>query len=56
MIQGCAEILASGPEHDQAQARLRARYHQLAPMRIEHLPVVAIRIDQSANWGWLDVD
>jgi PPOX class probable F420-dependent enzyme len=55
MIQGRAEILRDGPEHDRAQATLCARYPQLAAMRIEHLPVVAIRIDHAASWGRLDV-
>jgi PPOX class probable F420-dependent enzyme len=55
MLQGPAEVLASGAEHDQAQASLRTRYPQLAPMRIEALPVVAIRIDHVASWGNLDV-
>jgi PPOX class probable F420-dependent enzyme len=53
MLQGRAEILPDGPEHDRAQATLRARYPQLAAMRIEHLPVVAIRIDHATSWGRL---
>ena len=56
MVQGRAEILESGPEHDLAQARLRARYPQLAAMRIEGLPVVAVRVDHAASWGRLDCD
>ena len=56
MVQGRADILPFGPEHDRAQAALRARYPQLAAMRIEHLPVVAIRIDRAASWGRLDAD
>jgi PPOX class probable F420-dependent enzyme len=55
MLQGPAEVLASGAEHDQAQARLRARYPQLAAMRIEGLPVVAVHVDHVASWGNLDV-
>jgi PPOX class probable F420-dependent enzyme len=55
MVQGRAEILDAGPEHDRAQATLRARYPQLAAMRIEHLPVVAVRIDHAASWGRLEV-
>ena len=55
MLQGRAEVLETGPEHDLAQAGLRARYPQLAAMRIGHLPVVAIRIDHAAGWGWLEV-
>jgi PPOX class probable F420-dependent enzyme len=56
MVQGRAEVLASGPEHDLAQAGLRARYPQLATMRIEELPVVAVRADHVASWGRLDSD
>ena len=56
MVQGSAEILGSGPEHDLAQASLRARYPQLATMRIEGLPVVAVRIDHVASWGQFEGD
>jgi PPOX class probable F420-dependent enzyme len=56
MVQGRAEVLEAGPEHDAAQVRLRARYPQLAAMRIEALPVVAIRIDHAMSWGRLDAD
>jgi PPOX class probable F420-dependent enzyme len=54
MVQGRAEVLASGPEHDLAQASLRARYPQLAAMRIDALPVVAIRVERAASWGNLE--
>ena len=56
MVQGRAEVLEAGPEHDLAQASLRARYPQLAAMRIEGLPVVAVRIDHVASWGRLERD
>jgi PPOX class probable F420-dependent enzyme len=56
MVQGSAEILQSGDEHDLAQASLRARYPQLATMRIEGLPVVALRVDHVASWGQLERD
>jgi PPOX class probable F420-dependent enzyme len=56
MLQGRAEVLESGPEHDQAQASLRARYPQLAAMRIKRLPVVAVRVDHVASWGHLEGD
>ena len=56
MVQGRAEILEAGAEHDLAQASLRARYPQLAAMRIEGLPVVAVRIDHVASWGRLEGD
>ncbi len=51
MVQGRAEVLETGDEHDRAQTRLRARYRQLRDMRIEHLPVVAIRIQRTIGWG-----
>jgi PPOX class probable F420-dependent enzyme len=51
MLRGVAEILTEGPEHDAAQALLRARYPQLAAMRIEALPVIALRIAQATSWG-----
>jgi PPOX class probable F420-dependent enzyme len=54
MLRGPAEILGSGPEHDEAQAALRQRYPQLAAMRIEHLPVVAVRIEHAGSWGRLE--
>ena len=56
MMQGRAEVLEVGPEHDLAQASLRARYPQLATMRIEGLPVVAVRVDHVASWGRLEND
>jgi PPOX class probable F420-dependent enzyme len=56
MVQGGAEILEGGAEHDLAQAALRARYPQLAAMRIEALPVVAVRIEHAASWGRLEPD
>jgi PPOX class probable F420-dependent enzyme len=56
MVQGRAEVLESGPEHDLAQASLRARYPQLSTMRIAGLPVVAVRIDHAVSWGRLQAD
>ena len=56
MVQGAAEVLEAGPEHDEAQAALRQRYPQLAAMRIEALPVVAVRVEHAASWGRLEPD
>ena len=53
MLQGRAEILESGDEHDRAQTSLKGRYRQLGAMRIESLPVVAIRIERATSWGRL---
>ena len=53
MVQGRAQVLESGDEHDRAQASLRARYPQLGAMQIAFLPVVAIRIEHAASWGEL---
>lgn len=54
MVQGRAEVLDAGPKHDAAQVLLRARYPQLAAMRIEALPVVAVRIEHAISWGRLE--
>jgi PPOX class probable F420-dependent enzyme len=56
MVQGAAEVLEAGPEHDEAQAALRQRYPQLAAMRIEALPVVVVRVEHAASWGLLEPD
>ena len=55
MLRGPAEILESGPEHDNAQALLRARYPQLRLMHIAELPVIALRIARATDWGNLSV-
>jgi len=54
MLRGRAEILNAGAEHDAAQALLRARYPQLAAMRIADHPVIAVRIERITSWGNLD--
>ncbi len=51
MLRGEAEILAEGAEHDRAQILLRARYPQYRAMRIEPLPVIALRIRRVTGWG-----
>ncbi len=51
MLRGRAEIIESGPEHRRAQQLLRERYPQLEAMHIEHLPVIAIRINRVNAWG-----
>lgn len=51
MLRGRAEILTDGAEHGEAQALLRARYPQYASMRLEGLPVIALRIARVTTWG-----
>jgi PPOX class probable F420-dependent enzyme len=51
MLRGPAEILAAGPEHDRAQALLRARYPQYRAMNLAALPVIALRIARATDWG-----
>ena len=53
MLRGRAEILAGGDEHDHAQAALRERYPQYRAMRLEPLPVIALRIGRVNAWGAL---
>jgi PPOX class probable F420-dependent enzyme len=55
MLQGRAEILNEGREHDEAQALLRSHYVQLETMRISAYPVIAIRIERATSWGDLSV-
>jgi len=57
MLCGPADILAPGKaEHATAQALLLARYPQLRAMRIDGLPVIALRIARVSAWGDLSVD
>ena len=56
MLRGRAEILEHGSEHAAAQAALKARYPQLGPMRIQHLPVIALRIALVTSWGNLSTE
>jgi PPOX class probable F420-dependent enzyme len=56
LLQGRAEILTHGREHDDAQARLRSRYPQLAAMAIAGCPVIAVRIERARSWGNLSAD
>ena len=51
MLRGHAEILSEGKEHQDAQARLRSRYAQLATMQIAEHPVIAVRIERVTSWG-----
>jgi PPOX class probable F420-dependent enzyme len=56
MLRGAAEILETGPEHDRAQALLRARYPQYRAMQLADLPVIALRIGRATSWGDLSID
>lgn len=51
MLQGCAEILNSGAEHDHAQNLLKQRYPQYNAMLLHPLPVIAIRVSKVVSWG-----
>ena len=53
MLRGRAGILDDGDEHDRAQAALRERYAQYRAMRLEPLPVIALRIERVSAWGAL---
>ena len=55
MLQGRAEVLSEGREHDEAQALLCSRYPQLQAMRIAACPVIAVRIERARSWGHLSV-
>jgi PPOX class probable F420-dependent enzyme len=52
MLRGRAGLIEPGDaEHAAAIALCRARYPQLRAMKLEALPVIALRIDHIANWG-----
>ena len=51
MLRGRAEVLDAGPEHDAAQALLRARYPQYRAMDLAGRPVIALRIARATSWG-----
>jgi PPOX class probable F420-dependent enzyme len=55
MLNGAAEVLADGAEHDAAQARLRDRYPQYRKMDLAPLPVIAIRLTRARSWGRLEL-
>ncbi len=57
MLRGPAAILQAGePGHAASQARLVARYPQLRAMRIDSLPVIALRIARVTAWGDLSAE
>jgi len=52
MLRGRAEVMEAGdPEHAAALALLRTRYAQYQSMRLEDLPVIALRIARVTSWG-----
>ena len=55
MLRGRAEILDGGDEHGRAQSALRERYPQYRTMRLEPLPVIALRIGRVSSWGAVGV-
>ena len=56
MLRGRAEILTDCAEHAEAQKLLCARYAQYSLMRLETLPVIALRIARVTVWGDLAAD
>lgn len=54
MVRGRGEVLSHGAEHDGAQALLTWKYPQYRDMRLDHLPVIALRIERWTWWGRLD--
>ena len=56
MLRGPAEILTRGAEHDRAQELLRLRYPQYRAMKLDELPVIAVRIERVTSWGLLSAE
>jgi PPOX class probable F420-dependent enzyme len=55
MLHGSAEVLIDGPERSEAHDLLRSRYKQYEGMPLQHLPVIAVRVDRVAAWGNISV-
>ena len=56
MVRGRAGLIEPGAEeHAVAVRLLRGKYHQYEQMKIEQNPVIAIRAENAASWGALDV-
>ena len=53
MLRGKAEIIHAGEEHDRAQEALRKRYPPYRDMKLDDLPVIAVRIEHVTRWGTL---
>jgi PPOX class probable F420-dependent enzyme len=51
-IDGCAELLEGGREHEAAKALLKDRYAQYASMKLG--TVISIEISRVRSWGNLD--
>lgn len=52
LLRGPAGLIEPGDdEHTAAIALCRARYPQLRAMRLEALPVIALRLEKIASWG-----
>ena len=54
LLRGHAKILANGNEHTLAQELLRGRYPQMLEMKLQSLPVIAIRLTKVTSWGNLN--
>ena len=50
-LDGSAELLLHGPEHEQALRLLRERYSQYGTLLPEDAPVIAVRVERVATWG-----
>lgn len=54
MVRGRGDILKRGAEHAGAQMLLTWKYPQYQEMRLDHLPVIALRIQRWSWWGRLE--
>ena len=51
LVQGTANVLIEGPEHERALAALRGRYEQYRSMALEGRPVIAVTAERISSWG-----
>jgi PPOX class probable F420-dependent enzyme len=54
LVQGIADVIERGEEHERAVDALRQRYEQYLSMSLEGRPVVRVTVEKVSTWGRLD--
>lgn len=50
LLEGTAEVLESGDEHDRAVGLLEAKYPQYSRMPLGDAPVIRVTVERRAEW------
>jgi PPOX class probable F420-dependent enzyme len=51
LVEGTADVLESGAEHDRAVALLEAKYAQYAAMPLADAPVIRVTVERTIEWS-----